>query len=75
MVEEYGLYLGSCRMNSEGVYERWGGSILTEKKKNHWETGPPPTPWSASQAGHFPSEKGYFISNASGIHSSSFHNG
>lgn len=22
MVEEYGLYLGSCRMNSEGVYER-----------------------------------------------------
>ena len=53
MVEEYGLYLGSCRMNSEGVYERWGGSILTEKK-NHWETGPPPTPWSASQAGRFP---------------------
>lgn len=55
MVEEYGLYVGSCRMNSEGVYERWRGSILKEKEKKIIEklVSRPPL-GQQSQAGRFP---------------------
>lgn len=74
MVEEYGLYLGSCRMNSEGVYERWGGSILKEKKIIE-KLVPRLPPGQHHKQGVFLRKRDTFISNASGIHSSRFRNG
>lgn len=68
------LYVGSCRMNSGGVYRKTGSGGVFKKKKKivlrnvSYPVGPRHT-------GRFPKEKGYFISTAGVIHSPSSHNG
>lgn len=68
------LYVGSCRMNSGDVYRKMGSRGELKRRKRSTEECFVLLV-SVTQAGPFPTEKGYFISTAGIAHSSSSHNG